>query len=373
MIFTSRQTKASIFKQHPIFKLYLSFTTHIVVEIYKNKYGVVSTDSIKENNIMDKLKHHEPELYHDFFNDEAIIEVMSLQILIEKVGDGDIVNSVGLVAFNFLHPLNQKLSIQALAASFLNYKLLHTKITDRSLVYNKDNLPKITLLSMVGYYSELDIDILYHYSKNVQIVMLYDSRTGGPDFSNWEIVETDTRLPNCTKPFYMISDKLLLLPIDVSHGSLESHEIYDIFEKVICYSVQLFKPDIALVNHSFNFHPSSSSEVNPIPFSLKARTLCKIIYDFCQAVQYRILVTVRKPIRRVGADGKPLWHSKSTEKSTELKEVVGIDPTIYFREWDYNYCEDAIESVIEVITSNTILSAFQRITLFGRVEGVPWQ
>ena len=95
--------------------------------------------------------------HQDFFSESSIITYISFAELIDKIIKADINNAICLFSIVNRFALNIKLSSLAIAASVLNHKLTEMGKKDAD---SKTKLPKMTYLSFVGYYYEIDIDVL---------------------------------------------------------------------------------------------------------------------------------------------------------------------------------------------------------------------
>lgn len=296
----------------------------MITETYIEKYRAIDKpsdcSSIEKLETFLKCDSRYEDFHSDFWSAQPIFAAISLAELIDKITDGEIVNTFCLFPIAYRFPLNLKLSPLALAISFFNFKQLQVTRPQSSteFLYTKKTLPKITYICFTGYYSELDIDVLYQFSENVQVIMIYDAQTGGPDFwnddtSDEQSIAQDSRVRRIN--FRSISDKILLLPLDTSNENVTSRNFYDLFEQAVYRSLRAFKPDLVAINHPFTFDPEQSS----CRFGLKPKTWSKILFEICEAVNYKVLILPHK--------------LRSPEQEVKLEEASTSDQSMtYFIE-----------------------------------------
>ena len=324
-------------------KDYMDFIAEIVAKVYIPVYGEL-TELKKFSESQMKSKY--PDFASDFMNPSHL----ALHELIDKITDGDIANGICLMSISYSFPLNAKLSPLALAGSFYNFKLLQAaKLNSGEKLYKRDTLPKMTYICFTGYYSELDIDVLSATSDNVQIIMIYDSRTGGPaidhEFMNESEVEFDARLPSRRKHFQKVNPNLLLIPLDTSNDGVTSRELYDVFEELVFEGLKRFKPELVLINCPFNFNGDCTKK---FPFSLKSKTWAKIFYTICDTAFFRVVLLPHKVIKR-----EEYFDRQSENENLDffLDKVLPQ----FSQPWDKSNIEQYMAATIEVITSKHII------------------
>ena len=349
-------------KQTISYSLYREFICGHIVKILQEIYGLQYSELSKMHDEIEiSLKNKTPSLYRDLFGYQTILAIVSISEVIDKIIEGDLNSSFCLVSLSFTHSLSIKISPAALAVSFLNYKLLQRKNDDISSSSaaekssnNKQNLPKITLLYFTGYYSEVDIDIICELSENVQIIMVYDSSTGGPNFSSSmnsgadeAKTEEDSRDPYQKTPFYKKSSNILLLPLACTENTINSEEIWVLFERVIFPSIIRYAPELLIINHSFNFHPNKFEDKDdPMRFNLSQHIWDHIFYQLCLILQYKVVIIPHKLI-------EPKEYYRKTDFSTKnphMKEFIENVPKIYGRPWNLNYFENTYVSSLEILS-----------------------
>jgi len=298
-----------------------------------------------------QLKSKFPRLSEDFFSPDNMITITSLSELIDKISQGEISNAFCFSLLKFEFPINLRLSSLALAISFDNYKKLQLK-QDQETTFKKSTLPKLTYISFNGLYSQLDINILYEYSDNVQVIMIYDKNTGGPIAE--DRIPEDPRNEagidfNTFDSIAKISKNILLLPLDFSEGKFDSKSIYNLFTNTINRAVRKFDPETVLITHSFNFQPEepfNQAKKSQVPFSLKASTWTKILHDLCVAVNYKVIVFPSKPcygpnINNEAGAGADKWKLKESDEETLLA---------FSQPWNSSYIEDCFIGSLEVLS-----------------------
>ena len=299
--------------------------------------------------------------YPDFAKDVMNSSNLVLHELIDKVTDGDISNGICLMSISYRFPLNIKLSPLALAGSFFNYKLMQaTKLNTGGKIYKRNSLPKMTYIYFTGYYSELDIDILSAFSDNVQIIMIYESSTGGPLFDSGILsddeLETDTKKFKKRESSRGQNKNLLLIPLDSSLGTITSRELYDVFEDFVFEGLRRFNPEVVLINCPFNFDTSDVSK--RFPFTLKAKTWAKILHTICSIAFYRVVFLPHKIIERDE-------HKQQYQKRDILNNSITNTPSLYSQIWNKNCIEEYLVATLEVLTSNSFLFVCLLICLLG--------
>lgn len=293
------QQKIEELKKTTSYKLYQGFLYELLTQVYLPNYDKFhEAVRFDKDYLLEDLSKYHQDLYMDLLSPQSIVAAISLAELIDKVTDGEIVNTFCLLLLAYRYPLNLKLSPLSIGISFFNYKqlLMPNPAFPEEKLYSKETLPKITYICFSGFYSEIDIDVLCEFSKNVQIIMLYDRETGGPVF--WEensigIYQNDARSKK--KDIFSLNDNVLLLPMDSSGGKINSKNIYDLFDYTVYKSIRKFKPEIVLINHSFNFGPEQAAQ-SKAPFILKAKTWSKILYEICVAANYKVMILPHKLI-----------------------------------------------------------------------------
>ena len=342
--------KIDEFKTSVTFQLYREFIANVLENIYHKKYHFQKL-GLMISEMETELSSQFPRLYEDFFSTENMITLTSLSELIDKISQGDILNAFcfSLLTFNF--PLNLRLSPITLAISFDSYKKLQLK-EEAENTYKKSALPKLTYICFNGIYSQLDIYMIYEYSDNVQVIMIYDQSTGGPIVEQRTPDNSVSEAENDPKSFESlakISKNILLIPLDCSAGKIDSKSIYDLFTNTINRAVRAFEPETVLIAHSFTFHPDepyNQTKANPIPFSLKTSTWTKILYDLCLIANYKVLVYPSKlcydpSTRNDTADGENSWKMTKNDEETALT---------FSQSWNPSYFENCIIGTLEALS-----------------------
>lgn len=336
------------------YQLYREFICDMLKTVYEKTYGITQLkqqDSIDEIEL--SLKKELPCLYNDFFNAHSVIAAISFPELIEKLLEGDLMNVFCLFSASYTHYLNLQLSPIALAIAFYNFKIYKNSIQDgkgRNLNPRlKQN--KITYLSFCGFYSQSDIDFLNEScaSKNTQVIVIYDASTGGPCPNDMEFPPSLTK-KSLGKSKIGVSENMLLLPLDCSNGGINSRDLFDLFESVVCRAISNFQPDLLVINHSFNFHPPEVDK-DAFPFSLTSSMWSKILYELCLVTNYRVLVYPHKLIGKDEYIDKTDFNLNKMASLQNLKEFMGKPWEIYSRQWNVMYFQDCFSGSLEVMTS----------------------
>ena len=331
----------------------------MITNVYIQKYGGIDTSVVRTDrieNLEADIHQYYPELYRDLWGSQPIVATISLAELIDKVTDGEIVNTFCMMFLAYRYQLNLKLSPLSIAISFFNYKQLQIKkpgSVDETL-YNKSTLPRLTYICFSGYFSELDIDVLTEFSENVQIIMIYDNQTGGPTF--WDnkmsdVYEDDARKHK--KAFDMISDKILLLPLDSSGGKINSRNLYDLFEYTVYRSIRKFRPDMVIINHPFNFTPENAEGPKSPPFILKPKTWSKILFEICVAANYKVMILPHKLLNADQYYEKVNFSSQNPHMKDFVKRVLPM----FSQPLTSKSLEDYFVSSVEVMSSKTRVSS----------------
>lgn len=349
-IVRSNQTSEAL-KSTVSYRGYRDFITEISKSVYQDLYGL---DSLQQATSADEieiaLKKYVPELNSDFFCEHSIVAAISLSEIVEKLVDGEMLNMFSLFTTSYTHYLNLKLSPIVLGIAFYNYKILKQKI-DKSGddKKQKSSLAKITYIHFIGHYSEIDLDILYHTSDNIQVIMIYDRASGGPSFEKNDPLNdpdaADARIPFQKKSVLKTSQNILLLPLDCSSGVIDSKEISNLFDSVVYRAILNFKPELIVLNHSFNFHPSKTPRED-FPFSLKVTTFQKIIHNLCIISQYKLMII---PHKLIGVNDY-VFKTNFNTSNPHLQEFMKGSLRTYSRLWDVKYFTDCYVASLEVLT-----------------------
>lgn len=297
-------------------------------------------DSTTLHEIEECLKRDHPLLYKDFAEMHPFSLTVTLWEIIQKIIDGLHPSCYCLASHSYSHYLNLKLSPAALGVSYYYFRTLYTtsQVADKP---RKSEAPKITYLSFTGFYSEIDIDVLYQNADNVQVIMIYDSSTGGPSFNGTE-PDRDARASESQRRDFRISNNILLLPLDCSDGRVSSKAIKELFEQVVYRAIRSFRPELLVVNHSFNFHPEGD-----FPFALKASAWQKILHNLCLIVSYKILIF---PHKLVAEDEYALPNNFDSSESLHLCEFRSKALPVYSRPWNSGYFEDCFVKSLEALS-----------------------
>ena len=232
-------------------------------------------------------------LSFDLINDSTLTTILSLHELFDRVTDDEVSNCFCLTSNPFIHPINCLLSSAALGLSYFHHSLLATKSSkrDKKNFYNKQNLPKVTYLSLTGIYSEIDIDMINTFSDNVQTIVMYDENTGGPAIlskRSHQNLEEDS-LREHEIHFQNISKTLLLIPLECSADekvkSYSSNDILNLIMDLVIPSIAKFKPVYIVLNCSLIFDQN-----NKTPFDIDEATLAKIIQLLKLVADQKVIV-----------------------------------------------------------------------------------
>mmetsp|Transcript_16435 Transcript_16435/g.14119 ORF Transcript_16435/g.14119 Transcript_16435/m.14119 type:complete len:131 (+) Transcript_16435:692-1084(+) len=124
----------------------------------------------------------------------------------------------------------------------------------------------MTYVSFTGIFSEADIDMLRETSERIQIICLYDVRTGGPKIftKDGEYDMRSFRKDNEYEALAKKSKGLLLIPIDttLSGKSFNPIDVQSILDNIIYPAIISYSPECIV----YNFDPSFSDPNNPSPF-----------------------------------------------------------------------------------------------------------
>ena len=322
----------------PAAQIYREVICQMFNEVFVKIYGFESFGNLNAD-IELGLKSKYPRFYHDFFGPDALSLVTSVGDLIEQVADGDMINAFCVCNLSFTSPLNQLLSPLALSLVYYTQRFLNKKRIDSN---SKETPSKITYISFGGFFSELDVDLLDQLSENVQMIVIYEKSTSEFPIASRidDVIELNGLQKNVPSKF---RSNLLLLPLDCSGGKISSRHLIDLFENVVHRAIKAFAPEAILISHSFNFNPTQSlhGKTNPVPFSLKASTWGKILYNLCLAVNYRVIVFPHKPLLPEAIEVK---ENENLEKI--LKEIIPI----YSQEWNALYLEECMTLTMEVLS-----------------------
>ena len=272
---------------------FLSFTKELFNNVYKpiyHKRPNLITKNFNEVRGIEPFKDRESLLTYDFTNDSIIATVGSMTEALNKITDDEASNYVFLSSHNFLDPINWLLSPAALSIAYFNYQLLNTRKPHKEEnYYTKQSLTKVTYICFTGIYSEIDIDIIYAISDNVQIIMIYDENTGGPAIISNKYKQEDRDFRKTKRHFHTISNRLLLIPLKCPEKSTQKsyspNDILAVFEEIVLKALSKFKSSYIVLNCSLTFE-----ENNKTPFILDETTLACIVNMISTTCDNKILV-----------------------------------------------------------------------------------
>ena len=339
-------------KSTATYKTYVDFVElfleKVHYDIYYPKNVYKTYDDFKKSDDFNQIK---PDL--DFPSDMEIEKIqqeesnktmvasIALAEVCDKITDGEIFNAFILLS-NFLkHPLNNLLSTAALAVSFFNHKLSKIKKSNsEEYIYNKSQLPKITYIAFEGFYSEITIDTLLSFSDNVQIIIIYDANTGGPNIlhSRYGVVpDNDYRVNSLSNPSSAY-DKILYLPLecDPEKKSIFGEDFMILFDDMVLRSIRKFKPDLVVMSHSFTF-----TKNNKTPFYIEETQLSNIVYNICLTCNFKLIIFPFK------LHDEALKHYGHEEKSVERIQYI---KQRFCEDYDRKYLKISFVNCVETLS-----------------------
>jgi hypothetical protein len=272
-----------------------------------------------------KLKEKFPLCFNDLLGPETYKTIISISELAEKLLEGQFESSFCLVSIQFSHHQVLKVSLAAMVISFYNFKLLQKKPSHHEEAFKKDTLPKITLITFVGPYFELDAVLLNEYSENVQLIVIYEQ-------------QDDTLSEMIDKVW---KQNVLLLPLT---GLIQSSSIVFLFRNYVLPAIKIFEPELVFFSHSFNMHPAKDNSTNmhaakdnSTKISLYSHDLSYIVDSLCKLTNYKVIIIPEKVIEKDEYVGNSEIDNLKFSKSST-------------RKWNYDYFTKCVIKIFEGLT-----------------------
>jgi hypothetical protein len=348
------QNESANLKSTQTYGSYSDFKTQCMTQIYAKYYTNESEETFLKSNecaritndldfdekksLPEKMITEKIDSTLDNSSNKTMLAAIALAEVCDKITDGEIFNAFILLSNFLTHPLNNLLSTAAIAVSFFNYKLTKLKKSSNNdeFIYTKSQLPKITYIAFEGFYSEITIDMLSSFSDNVQIIMIYDSKTGGPNVLNsryGEQKDLHYRVKDAET-----NDKVLYVPLECASDkkSYFGEDFLLLFEDVILKSVRRFKPDLIVMSHSFNF-----TRNNKTPFQIDEKAFSQIVYNLCLTVNYKLIIFPFK----LYASGLQVYDPRRHDNSERIEYIRNRFCEDYDRKYLSNCFVDSVEAL----------------------------